>query len=76
MTHNFPIYRKSLNGKNWYRINDQNNMTELQQLGSKWLKYEFEAKIYPDFLLLKDMISKNGFEELSPSAFEDLIGLL
>lgn len=54
----FPQFRKLKNGRSYYRIDAANEFTELQQVGSKWLKYEFKVAQYPDKMLLQDMLQQ------------------
>jgi len=55
--HNFPIYRKTLNSRNFYCITAVNKFIEIQAVGSKWLRHESFAEILPMRLLISDLIS-------------------
>lgn len=66
----FPIYRKSLSGKNWYRINSIDRLVEVQQMGEKYYKHELTATIYPDKLLIQDLIACQNYEVCSEEEFE------
>lgn len=69
---NFPIYRKLINGKSFYRIDAMDRLTELQQLGNRWLKHELHAKILPERLLISDILeNENGqYENCTVEDFE------
>jgi hypothetical protein len=53
----FPVYRKRINNKNFYKILSEDEFIELQIIGKKINIYKVKAKIYPDFLLIKDLIN-------------------
>ncbi len=55
MSLHYPIYRKSLSGKSYYRIESVSIFLELQQLGTRWLQHEVHAKILPERVLIEDM---------------------
>jgi hypothetical protein len=57
MSIHYPIYRKSLSGKSYYRIASAQQMVELQQIGSRWIIHEIEAKILPERVLIDDLIA-------------------
>jgi hypothetical protein len=44
----FPLYRRSANGLNWYRIESPTVCTEVQQVGSRYVVHRLEAVIYPE----------------------------
>ncbi len=48
------------------------HMTELQQLGNKWLVHELHARILPERLLISDILQNDGsqFEECESIEFE------
>jgi hypothetical protein len=56
MSLHYPIYRKSLSGKSYYRIESTSVFLELQQLGTRWLRHEVHAKILPERVLIEDMM--------------------
>jgi len=57
MVPTFPIYRKLLGGAHLYRIEGMARFTELQRVGSKWLRHVVVATQYPERLRIADMIS-------------------
>ena len=67
----FPLYRKYSNGKSYFRVNSESHFTEVMFVGKRKEVYEFKAKIFPDVMLLKDMIAmENGaYEESSEAEF-------
>ncbi len=44
----FPLYRRSANGLNWYRIESPTVFTEIQQVGSRLVVHRIVAVIYPE----------------------------
>lgn len=52
----FPQCRKLSNGRSYYQITAPNAFVEVQLVGSKWFKYEFEVRQFPDLLRIQDMI--------------------
>lgn len=71
----FPVYRKYNNGKSYFRVNSESHFTEIMFIGKRKEVYEFYAKIFPDVMLIKDMIEmENGsYEESSKEEFEALL---
>jgi hypothetical protein len=58
----FPQYRKLSNNKSFYCIVDDRHWKELQVIGEKVLRFQFEATQYPEILRIMDMLSfKDGF---------------
>jgi hypothetical protein len=52
----FPQYRKLVNDKVFYKILDDRNFEEIQVMGRIKNYYQFEAKIYPEILKIKDLL--------------------
>ncbi len=70
----FPTYRKLTNGRSFYKIVNETTFIELQLMGTKIIRYEINAKQYPELLRIKDMIElANGFEVLTEDEFMNLI---
>ena len=59
MNFNFPIYRKYDHGKTYFRINSKENFDELMIVGKHYLLRNNEAKIFPEFALIIDMIEND-----------------
>ena len=53
----FPIYRKYEGDRAYFKINSDKSFTEIQRMGTKLFLHEIQAKTYPDFQLIADMIS-------------------
>jgi hypothetical protein len=53
----FPIYRKYEHNRNFFKIINEKEFIELQIIGTKYHINEFKAKIFPDFTLIRDLIS-------------------
>lgn len=69
---NFPLYRKYKNEKSYFKIISENQFQELMFIGQRVEVYDFYAKIFPDFQLIKDMIDmENGsYDEITEAEFE------
>lgn len=68
----FPQYRKLPNDKAFYRINSSRDFDEVQVLGSKVLRYNHEAKQYPEILRIMSMIAcEEPFVNAEPEVFEE-----
>lgn len=69
---NFPVYRKYPNNSSVFKIESETTFIEIQKLGAKYIKYQFEAKIFPDRQRIQDMIAmhNNHWEEASEMEFD------
>ncbi len=71
MDKEFPIYRKSSNDRNWYKIIDEKHFIEVQKVGERYFSFEIEAQQYPELLRIQDMINcEEGFEESNSHSFD------
>lgn len=52
----FPLYRRSVNGMNWYRIESATEFTEVQQVGSRYVVHRMKASIYPEMQRVMGLI--------------------
>lgn len=57
----FPVYRKYSNNKNYFKIISDIEFEELQLIGNKIFVHIKKAELYPDKLLIQDLI--NGVNE-------------
>lgn len=53
----FPIYRKLINNKVYYKIVDLKNFEEIKLIGSKVTHSKTTANQYPELLLIQDLIA-------------------
>lgn len=44
----FPLYRRSANGLNWYRIDSAMELTEVQRVGRRFVVHRMVAHAYPE----------------------------
>jgi hypothetical protein len=67
----FPIYRKTLNSRNFYCVTTVNRFIEIQAVGSKWMRHESVAEILPMRLLIADLIActDGAYKECSEEDF-------
>ena len=57
----FPQYRKYTNDRHWFRIESDERFTEVYRMGEKYFSRELVAKIYPDRLVIADLLAaQNG----------------
>ncbi len=67
----FPQFRMLKNGKSYYCIYSENSFSELQQVGSKWFKYEFVVTQFPDKLRLQELLQQQDpYIEISASDYQ------
>lgn len=52
----FPIYRKLENGLSFYKLISSKVFEEKQIVGKKCFTHRVEAKQYPEFLKIQDML--------------------
>lgn len=70
----FPQFRKLKNSKSYYRIDSDLDFTELQQVGSKWFKYEFTATQFPDKIMLQELLQQQDpYLAISASDFQIIL---
>lgn len=53
----FPLYRRSTNNMNWYRIESATAFTEVQQVGSRFVAHHVQAVIWPDRARIMELIA-------------------
>ena len=70
----FPLYRKTPNEKSFYKISNANSMMEIQVIGSKYLLHELETKIFPEKMLVHDLITntERHWINIPASEFEEI----
>ena len=68
----FPQFRKLRNGRSFYRIESETEMTEVQRVGTRLVIHRVEAKILPDRLLIQDLLSEASeqYEAISEEEFD------
>lgn len=52
----FPAYRKYKNSNTFFKIISENRFEEVTFIGSKGFLHEIEAKQYPEYLRIQDML--------------------
>lgn len=74
--HRFPLYRRSINGLNWYRIESSTAMTEVQRVGGRHVVHRLEATAYPEKVRVMSLIGMHhgDVEECPAEEVERLIG--
>ena len=50
-----PQYRKLINDKSYYRIEDENHFMEIQLIGKKAFELKIQAIQYPEKLKIKEI---------------------
>jgi len=71
----FPLYRRSASGRNYYRIEGTDSFLEVQLIGSKALRHAVIARAYPERVLVQDMIacSQGAFVPVEAQEFDDAL---
>lgn len=71
-----PIYRRSTNGRNFYRILSETAFTEVQLIGSRSIVHYVVAATYPERVLIADMVAMtNGhFVPCAQAEFDVAMG--
>ena len=74
MDSDFPQYRRSAHGANYYRIDAADRFEELQLIGSRVLRHRVEARAYPERVRVMDMLegSDGAYLPISAEAYEAL----
>ncbi len=67
----FPVYRKYSNNKSYFKVLSEKEFEEIVLLGNNYWVYTFEAKILPDFQLIRDMLElQDGrWQEISETEY-------
>jgi len=60
MAEKFPIYLEIINGHSIYEVLSPIEMKEIQTIGKKYVQHHLVAKIYPEKVLISDMINNEG----------------
>jgi hypothetical protein len=70
----YPLFRKYVNGKNFFKIISPSEFEELQLLGKKWTLYHFTAKILPDRNLIHDLTFNDplNIEAIEEHEYEEI----
>lgn len=71
-----PIYRRSKNGRNFYRILSSAAFTEVQLIGDRAIVHQVEAATYPERLRIADMVAMTDglFLPGTQAEFEAVLG--
>ena len=72
----FPQFRKLANNKNYYRIESNEKFEEVQVMGKYWWMSGLKATIYPEKLLIMDMLACEGqrWSAIEKEEFEAFVG--
>jgi hypothetical protein len=46
-------------GDRYYAVHSPRRFTELQRMGTRWLRYDVEATVYPELLRIREMLVIN-----------------
>ena len=58
--HHFPIYRKRVNERSFYRIDSENAFIEVHRVGKRCVVHRIEAKTYPEKVRIAELIAGEG----------------
>ncbi|HMQ75490.1 MAG: hypothetical protein IPM49_15390 [Flavobacteriales bacterium] len=70
----FPQYRRSAHGTNYYRIEAEDRFEELQLIGSRVLRHRVEARAYPERVRVMEMLegADGAYLPVAASEYEAL----
>lgn len=71
----FPVFRKYPNNKSFFKVVSHERFEEIKVTGNKAGLFVFEAKIFPDRMLIQDMIAmeKGFWVESSKEEFQAML---
>ena len=74
MSQSLPAYRRSINGRHFYRIESSRAFTEVHLVGGRALIHRVQNAAYPEQLLIKSMLEfENGaYLMMEAAAFDRL----
>ena len=77
MDHKFPAYRRSANGRHFYRIESTRAFTEVQVVGLRAVIHRVREAAYPEQLLIEEMLSmrEGRYIPLQAVEFEHVLDL-
>lgn len=77
MDPSFPTYRRSANGRHFYRIEGARAFTEVHLVGDRALIHRVQDAAYPEQVRIKAMLDLEGdaFLVMEAIAFERLLDL-
>ncbi len=55
----FPVYRRTADGRHYYHIVAADLFMEIQLIGSKAVLHRIDAALYPERLRVQDMVDAN-----------------
>lgn len=53
----YPAYRRSINGLNWYRIDSATELTEVQRVGRRYVVHRMRALAYPEQVRIMTLLA-------------------
>lgn len=62
---NFPVYRKYLNNKKFFKILNENEFEEISFIGDKVVVINHIATVFPDKMFIEDLLYDNNIAEMS-----------
>mgnify|MGYP000542297203 FL=1 len=68
----FPVYRKYKNSNTFFKLISENRFEEISFIGTKGIIHDIEAKQYPEYLRIQDMINckDDVWEEITDSEYK------
>lgn len=66
----FPIFRKLINNKSFYKIISSTKFEEKRLIGSRLIIETYTASQYPEILLIQDIINKTHAYYIDSSLVE------
>ncbi len=53
----WPQFRRMRDGRHVYRIESPDRFTELQRIGTRWVRHTVQVTMYPEMLRLREMLT-------------------
>ncbi|MFN4123420.1 MAG: hypothetical protein ACK4GL_08985 [Flavobacteriales bacterium] len=71
----FPLFRKTNNGKSFYKITAKDQLIELQIIGTSFLLHHLKAELYPEKLFIHELIdnSEQRYLVIDETEFESML---
>lgn len=73
----FPQFRRLSNGKNYYKVHSNSEMTEVGTMGGKYWINEVKATILPERVMIGDILdaASEMYEVIGEQAFEGFVSM-
>lgn len=56
----FPLHRKLLDGRRWYRVEAPDRLIEVERIGGRYIRHDLVALQYPERVRIAAIIAGEG----------------